>query len=635
MCGIFGILNFSTHRLEDARNALHTITHRGPDQWGEHVGNGIYLGHRRLSIRDLSENGRQPFVDPETGVAVIVNGEIWNDKALRAQLGESRFRGHSDCEVFLHGYLTWGLESLLQRLDGFFAAAIHDPRDGSLHLIKDRFGKKPLYFAQSEKVWVFASEAKAILAYSPEFRVFDLQGIQHWITYRGSRQPKTIFKGVKKLTAGCYLSINKDGQAIERSYYDLIELTHQRYPAKFSSDEHLDEHVEHLLGKAIEKRFLSDVPVGLQLSGGVDSSLVAVLSREQRSEPLHTYTVTFPSQQDQSFDESHFAREVARHCDFIHHEIPVDNASITEAFPHVVWLFDGMLDIPNAIPIHLLACEAKKDVSVLLTGEGADELFGGYGKFSWGPGLLARQKTWQSWIPDSVFSALPMPMSLQHKLRETYLTREYAGQANKLLTGLNCFVTPNTSARLLGTETLDPLQGLNSQTLCKLPFAKQMQLVDQLTYLNFLLERQDKASMGHAMEARLPFLDQALIEAIMPVASEVLFAPGALKKPLKRLLAKRMGAEFTYRQKVGFALPIENWLHDKAGMGRYVEQALAPDFLLWQQVDRNKVLDFLKSDSYSLRQVSYGDDERLWMRWFLAVLAVAQEAFAITGIETS
>lgn len=635
MCGIFGVLNFSTQRLEDARNALHTITHRGPDQWGEHVGNSIYLGHRRLSIRDLSENGRQPFVDHETGVAVIVNGEIWNDKYLRTQLGETRFRGHSDCEVFLHGYLTWGLESLLHHLDGFFAAAIHDPRDGNLYLIKDRFGKKPLYYAQSGKSWVFASEAKAILAYAPEFRVFDLQGIQHWITYRGSRQPKTIFKGVKKLTAGSYIRINRDGQSREKSYYDLIEHTHQHYPAKFTSDEQLDEHVEHLLGKAIEKRFLSDVPVGLQLSGGVDSSLLAVLSREHRSETLHTYTVTFPSQQDQAFDESHFAREVSRHCGFTHHEIPVDNTSITAAFPHVVWLFDGMLDIPNAIPIHLLACEAKKDVSVLLTGEGADELFGGYGKFSWGPGLLARQKTWQSWIPDSVFSRLAMPLSIQHKLRETYLTREYAGRANKLLRELNCFIAPATVQKLFAANTLDPLLGLNIKTLDRLPFAKQMQLVDQLSYLNFLLERQDKASMGHAMEARLPFLDQALIEAIMPAPSNNLFTNGALKKPLKRLLAKRMGTDFTYRQKVGFALPIEHWLHDTSGLGRYVDQALDPNFLLWEQVDRNKVLSFLKSDIYSLRQVSYGDDERIWMRWFLATLAVAQEAFEIKSIEAS
>lgn len=633
MCGIFGVLNFSNQRLNDARNALHTLTHRGPDQWGEHVAEAAYLGHRRLSIRDLSENGRQPFVDRETGVAVVVNGEIWNDKALRKALGESRFRGHSDCEVFLHGYLTWGLEQLLQRLDGFFAAAIHDPRSGTLHLVKDRFGKKPLYYANSGDTWIFASEAKAILAYAPEFRVFDLQGIQHWIAYRGSRQPGTIFKGVRKLTPGSFLSIDRDGQVSEKCYYDLIELTQKHYPAPLNNEQELDARIETLLTQAIEKRFLSDVPVGLQLSGGVDSSLIAVMTRELRGDSLDTYTVTFPSQQDQAFDESHFAREVASHCGFTHHEIPVDNQTITSAFPHVVWLFDGMLDIPNAIPIHLLACEAKKNVSVLLTGEGADELFGGYGKFSWGPGLLARQKTWQTWIPDALFSQVPMPMSVQHRLREIYLTRKYAGQPEKLLRELNCFVAPDTLARLFGAKALDPLQGLNLTALSALPFAKQMQLVDQLTYLNFLLERQDKASMGCAMEARLPFLDQALVEAMVPLPSQMLFAPGALKLPLKRLLAKRMGHEFTYRQKGGFALPFEDWLHDPAGLGRYVNQALEPDFVLWQKVDRRKILDFLEGNTYSLRQVSYGDDERPWMRWFLAVLAVAQEAFSIESME--
>ena len=224
-------------------------------------------------------------------------------------------------------------------------------------------------------------------------------------------------------------------------------------------------------------------------------------------------------------------------------------------------------------------------------------------------------------------------MSLQHKLHETYLTREYANQPAKLLKELNCFITPATSKKLLSATELDPIHELDYALLGLLPFSKQIQLVDQLTYLNFLLERQDKASMGHAMEARLPFLDHDLIEAVMPLPSEVLFKPDILKKPLKRLLAKRMGDEFAYRKKSGFAIPIEYWLHDPAGLGRYVELALDSNFVLWQLVDRSKVLQFLNSNIYSLRQVSYGDDERLWLRWFLAVLVVSQNAFSIRSIE--
>lgn len=632
MCGIFGVLNFDSSRLEAAREALHTLTHRGPDQWGEHHTGQIYFGHRRLSIRDLSENGRQPFVDRETGVAVLVNGEIWNDKALRAELGEARFRGHSDCEVLLHGYLTWGLETLLQRLDGFFGAAIFDPRSGQLHLLKDRFGKKPLYYARHGQQWIFASEAKALLAYEPALRVFSLDGILHWMSFRGSMRPETIFRGVRKVSAGCALTIDQQGQANEHRYFDFVADVAAAYPQAPMDEASLDQRIEGLLGKAIEKRFLSDVPVGLQLSGGVDSSLLAVLTHEVHGGSLDTYTVTFPAQGDQAFNEADYAQAVARHCGFRHHEVPVDQQKIADAFPQVVQLFDGMLDIPNAIPIYLLAQQAKHEISVVLTGEGADELFGGYGKFSWAPGLAAQSPGWTRWLPEMLFDAALPHSGLQHRLTDIYRRKHYAGQPQKLLAELNCFITPDTLSHLARPFPRDALAGLNP-AIAQLPYAKQLQLVDQLTYLNFLLERQDKASMGAAMEARLPFLDLDLITAISTLPSDLLYTPGQLKKPLKRLLAKRMGDDFTYRSKAGFALPIAQWLQDPEGLGRYVDAALHPDFLLWQQVDRKRILDYLHGSSFSLRQVSYGDDERHWLRWFLAVIAAAQEAFAIERLE--
>ncbi|MDD2884485.1 MAG: asparagine synthase (glutamine-hydrolyzing) [Dechloromonas sp.] len=633
MCGIFGVKGFGGDRLEVARVALHTLTHRGPDQWGEHVADGVYLGHRRLSIRDLSEAGRQPFVDAASGVAVIVNGEIWNDAALRRELGEARFRGHSDCEVFLHGYLTWGLAGLLERLDGFFAAAIHDPRSDTLHLVKDRFGKKPLYYAHHEGTWVFASEAKAILSYLPACRVFDLSAIQHWLCYRGSLQADTIFKGINRVPQGAALSLSSDGRCQQLRYFQFEKMVHSAYPAAVTSEEALDAQVESLLGAAIGKRFLSDVPVGIQLSGGVDSSLVAVLAKEQQGKALDAYTVVFPDAADRDFDESAGARQVAQYCGFRHHELPVNNASISEAFADVVWLFDGMLDIPNAIPIYLLAKAAKKDVSVLLTGEGADELFGGYNKFTWAPRLAARQPGWARFVPHGFFEKLPLPLAVQHRVRSLYLNKNYAGQPDRLLRDLNSFISHESVARLLGARWRDPLQGMDMDALHALPFAKQLQVVDQLTYLNFLLERQDKASMGMAMEARLPFLDYDLVKAISPLPSHCLFDHKMLKKPLKRMLARRLGDEFAYRTKCGFSLPIASWLHDSKGLGRYVEQALSADFMLWNYFDRDRFLAYIGGQTFSLRQLSYSDDEAIWFRWFLAVLAVAQERFAIASAE--
>ena len=633
MCGIFGVKDFSAERIESARSALHTLTHRGPDQWGEHVAPGVYLGHRRLSIRDLSEGGRQPFVDAASGVAVIVNGEIWNDAPLRLELGESRFRGHSDCEVFLHGYLTWGLTGLLQRLDGFFAAAIHDPRDGTLHLVKDRFGKKPLYYAKSGEGWVFASEAKAILSYEPACRIFDLAGIQHWLCYRGSTQALTIFKGIQKVPAGSALTLSADGVAKAAKYFHFERSVLENYPVQVNSEAELDAQVESLLYSAIDKRFLSDVPVGIQLSGGVDSSLVAVLARERQEKKLDAYTVVFPDAADSDFDESTAARFVANYCDFRHHEVPVTNTTITDAFSDVVWLFDGMLDIPNAIPIYLLAKEAKADVSVLLTGEGADELFGGYSKFSWAPGLAARHATWQRLLPEALFNDCSLPLSLQYRLHSAFVEKHYAGNPEALLRDLNCFISPATVERLFGAVRLDPLQGLDLPVLKKLPFAKQLQVVDQATYLNFLLERQDKASMGMAMEARLPFVDYDLVQAMASLPTSALFDERAFKRPLKRLLARRLGDEFAYRSKCGFGLPIASWLASPRGLGRYVDQALAEDFVLWRHVDRKALLDHLNGRSFRLRQLSYGDDEAIWLRWFLAVLAVAQERFGISAAE--
>ena len=634
MCGIFGILGYHPSQQDAARQALHTLTHRGPDQWGEHQGNGVYLGHRRLSIRDLTENGRQPFIDAETGVAAIVNGEIWNDQPLRAELGEHRFRGRSDCEVLLHGYLTWGLQGLLQRLDGFFGAAIHDPRSGELHLLKDRFGKKPLYYARAGEQWVFASEAKALLDYAPSLRVFDLQGMLHWMSYRGSTQPGTLFKGVFKAPAAASLTLSLDGQVREQRYYDFTRDVAEHYPAPSCSPQALDTQVEKLLCHAIEKRFLADVPVGLQLSGGVDSSLLAVLTKEVHGERLNTYTVTFPGIGDEQFNEADFARHVAKHCQFEHHEVPVGQEEIVDAFPHMVWLFDGMLDIPNAIPIYLLSQRAKEEVTVMLTGEGADELFGGYGKFSWAPALAQRQPGWAKLLPEGIYDLLPASAErLNRRLAPLYRDAHYAGQAQKLLTDLNCFINPDHLEALCTRFNHDPLAAIPHASLARLPYAKQLQVVDQLTYLNFLLERQDKASMGGGIEARLPFLDHALITEISRTPSDLLYSPNELKQPLKRLLAKRLGNEFTYRKKSGFALPIANWLANPNGLGKFVNQALSEDFLLWQKVDRQKMLSYLNGHGFPLRQLSYGDDERHWLRWFLAVLAQAQQRFGIIGIE--
>lgn len=635
MSGFFGVVNFLPERLAAARRAADTLKHRGPDQWGEHCARGIYLGYHRLAISDLSERGRQPFVDPATGVAVVVNGEIANHLALRESLGGDRFSSSADGEIFLQGYLSWGLDALLAQVDGFFSAAIHDPRDDSLYLVKDRFGKFPLYYGQcADRSLVFASEAKALLDYATEFRRFDLAALQHWMVFRGSTREETIFKGIHKVPAAAYLHFQAGALRREHKYYDLPGLVQAAYPRRVRSPAELDAEVEEHLKTSIRKRFQADVPVGLQLSGGVDSSLIAVLAREMFGGHLKSFTATFPGAEYRAFDEAPHAAAVARKYDLDHREIPIDEAAVAEAFPQVVWHFDGMLDIPNAIPIYLMAREAKQDVSVILTGEGADELFGG-AEYIHAKHLAESQGSWKRWLPEMLFSALPLSAGMQHRLRSAYLEKYYGSQADKLLREANCFVSAATSQHLFRGDGRDPLARLNQHALAQLPFEKRMQTVDQCTYLNFLLERQDKASMAGGIEARLPFLDQALVEAVAPIAADDLYDLQITKRSLKRLLARRMGEAFVHRRKVGFPLPISKWLYQPGGLGQYVDVALAPDFPLWRHVSRAEVLKAINHKGFSLRQITYGDDERIWLRWYLAVLGAAQSIFNVTEIETS
>lgn len=631
MCGIFGVLNFTPDRLNDARKALHSLSHRGPDQWGEHIAEDLYLGHRRLSIRDLSENGRQPFVDPATGVAVAVNGETWNDQALRRELEGVRFRSGSDSEVFLHGYLRWGLDDLLARVDGFYAAVIYDPRIRRLYLVKDRWGKKPLYYARYHHQWLFASEIKALLQYAPELRAFDYEGIKHWIAYRGSANPRTIFRGVSKVAQGSYVALAPTGLVETRRHFDLIARAVLAGERPALSPVELDHDIEELLLRAISKRFVADVPVGLQLSGGVDSSLVAVLAKTVQNRPLDTFTVTFSDIRDQAFSEAAYARHVAQYCGFNHHEVGITNQMIADAFERVVYLFDGMLDIPNAIPIYLLCRQAKESITVIMTGEGADELFGGYEKFTW---LAATQRArwWARWVPAALFE-LPCPSErMQWLLYRCYRDQCYSEGPERVLDHLNCFVSPLTMARYFGPLQETLLDGLNREALASLPFLKQALLVDHVTYLNFLLERQDKASMGASMEARLPFLDQALVEYVIRLPSHLLVDDQHNKKPLKRMLARHLGEAFAYRRKGGFPLPIERWFEQESGLGRHWKRVDHDHFLLWQKADRRGLLRYVRARTFDRRQLSYGDSERIWLKWFLSVLAAAQEVFAVTDM---
>ena len=377
MCGIFGIFQFQSDKLELARKGLKSLSHRGPDQDGEWFTSDIYLGHRRLSIIDLSTNGRQPMVDNNYGVVLCINGEIYNYRSLKAELQKKYpFKSQSDSEVLLYGYKEWGIDGLISHLDGMFAFALYDQTEKSLFLCRDRYGKKPMYYTMSNRQLVFGSEIKALFAFDPSLKIFSKDGIYDWMYHRGNNSKGTIYHNINQLSPGHYMKCTVD-ELLLKKYYDLTDCLESVPEYKDIPGE-----LDFLLNNAVRKRLISDVPVGLQLSGGVDSSIIANYIKKLHYGEFHSFSIGFRDKADAGFSEEKYARFVADKLELVHHQINVNKQDIITHYEHVVYLFDGMLDIPNAIPIYILSKYAKDYISVVLTGEGADELFGGYTKLT-------------------------------------------------------------------------------------------------------------------------------------------------------------------------------------------------------------------------------------------------------------
>ena len=455
MCGIFGVVDSKPVDRERCLTALDTLQHRGPDQWGEWHQAGAFIGHKRLSIIDLSEHGRQPMTSGDTVIAV--NGEIYNFLELRKELqSHFQFQSQSDSEVILHGYRAWGIDKLVERLDGMYAMAIYDQSEQALYLVRDHFGKKPLFYAQVGDRLVFGSEIKALFAYDDSFRVFSYEGIKNWVYYRGSNRISTIYHNINRLSPGCYIKWTNGDLQVKR-YYDVTDY------ATDGSEPHFDirDTVNYMLDEAVTRRLMADVPVGLNLSGGVDSSLIAYYLKENKIGRLHSFSIGFEDRKHARISEEPYARHVAQEMNLEHHQFNITMQDITAEFEQVIWLFDGMLDYPSAMANHLLYRYAKRYVTVVLTGEGAYELFCGYGKY-----LRADQVGRQSSFVRRVMPAgaveLVDRLGGMGAARTLYLARRYGGRPQQVLNDLNCYINPETFERLFGrveTTVLDNMQG--------------------------------------------------------------------------------------------------------------------------------------------------------------------------------
>jgi asparagine synthase (glutamine-hydrolysing) len=562
MCGICGLYGPETSEQLSryVQLMVRTIAHRGPDGEGTFVGDGVALGHRRLSIIDLSPAGAQPMTVGAT--TVVYNGESYNFRELRAELerGGRVFRGHSDTEVLLHAYEAWGLEGL-SRLEGIFAFALWDAHRRRLVLMRDRLGIKPLFYAWHGGSIAFGSEIKSVLAGGAVDRTLDDQSLAEFLWYGNAFEERTIYRGVRALLPGHRLVI-EEGRARLEPWWDIGAWLARSQ--SWGNRREAAVAVREAVDTAVARQLVSDVPVGIFLSGGVDSSSIAASAAIASGRRLASYSVAFDY--DKGVDELPKARRVAQSLGLDHHEMRVRGLALEEVISALVQVHDEPFADAANIPLYLLSRELRGTLKVVLQGDGGDEMFAGYRRYS----ILRAAAFWRLWP-----HALEPALNSLFGARGARLARLGAAAGNAdpamrmaLLLTVETLRDPPTAmltdaARQRLQASTDPFAAYRR---CAARFAnfdpvQQMLLTDIALQLpSQFLTKVDRATMAHGIEARVPLLDEGIASLAvgLPVALKV---QGAQKKiVLRDAMRGRLPAEILDGPKTGFGVPYEEWL---------------------------------------------------------------------------
>lgn len=577
---------------------IDALRYRGPDGRGEWTSpdGRCWLGHTRLAIIDRA-GGHQPMSNEDGSVWIAFNGEVYNHLELHGALEKAghTFGSRCDTEALIHGYEEWGARGLCERARGMFAFAIYDQKTGELTLARDRVGIKPLYYAIVEDVLVFASEIKAILAYPGVGREVDRSALRQYLTFRYVPAPLTMFGGVRKVGAGCLWRVNANVEhrtsnielRREERYWDV---SYRRREVGF--EEALSE-VDRLLEGAVESHLMSDVPLGAQLSGGVDSSLIVAHMERLRErsggrEKVRTFSIGFDAD---GFSELPFARQVAQRYGTEHHEVVVGFDDFLREFGRLCWVYDEPVSEPAAIPTYLLCKFARQHVTVMLTGEGGDELFGGYPKCA-----VDQYARWLKWMPlrgpvlRGVAKLLPFSKRRARIALENLAIGDEAQRLASWFSGFDAMGVDEL-VRPGVLEGQSPAERLREELVrCdgEHPLDRML-YADLHTWLvDDLLIKGDRMSMASGVEARVPFLDHPLIEyaASLPPAYK---AKGrGTKILLKKLAEKYIPRETIYRRKVGFTVPLTPWF--RGPLAGFVRKFLLGERALGRGYFREDVL---------------------------------------------
>lgn len=570
MCGIVGIVDRDPARpipADELDRMVRTLRHRGPDEEGRVTLPGVALGMRRLSIIDVA-GGRQPFSTEDGAVQLVANGEIYNCADLRRGLEARghRMRSRSDVEVLVHAYEEWG-EEFLRRVRGMFALALWDARSRTLLAARDRAGEKPLYYAQAGRAFVLASEIKALLVRPDLPRDVDPEALDQFLTYEYVLAPRTMFRAVRKLPPAHYL-VWRGGAVTVRRYWDAAAVAERRWRGDEAA-----QALRETLGRAVASQMMSDVPLGALLSGGVDSSAVVGLMAEasgRRGGPVNTFSMGFA---DGSYDERPYARAVARRFGTRHREGTVD-PDLEQLFHQLVVHLDEPFADVSLFPTYLVSRIAREHVTVALSGDGGDELFGGYDAYA--ADALARRLAWvvprgalpvladlAALLPPSekkkglvnkvrrfLRGAADAPPSIEHYRWMTFLGPAakrglYTEGLQRALAGSDVYRPVRDCLRAAGTDDL-----LNRQLYADL----SLYLADDI------LVKVDRMSMAASLETRAPFLDVDVMELAFSMPGRLKMRGGERKRVLKRAVRDLAPASVLARPKEGFSIPMKNWL---------------------------------------------------------------------------
>lgn len=581
MCGICGVHSYggsdhiSAHAIGDMLSA---IQHRGPDDEGTYVESDVALGIRRLSIIDLA-GGKQPIRNEDGSVVVVFNGEIYNYRELTAQL---RRRGHrfataSDTEVIVHLYEEAGADCVNQ-LRGMFSFALWDARQHRLLLARDRLGIKPLYYAQCRAGLVFGSEIKALLRHPAVEARLNVEGLGHFLSLKYVPAPQTMFAGIATLPPGCILVSDRSGARVRR--YWQLSFTHHIDGQR--PDESYAEQLEALLRESIKLHLVSDVPFGAFLSGGIDSSTIVALMSQLLNRPVKTFSVGFDGDA-QTFSELPYARLVAERYATDHHEICIRGQDLVDLAEKVVWHLDQPIADDATLANYLVAGLAARHVKMVLTGEGGDELFGGYARHAGDKlsPLFARVPSAAKTVAQACVARLPglrRPKIALYALCQT-------NEASRLASWFPLF-NPEMKSALLTEDVKAALNGSSAERL----FADHLSRTDatdplnRMLYLDTalwlpddLLARGDKTSMGASLEARVPLLDHKLVEFAASLPAHLKVRGLTRKYLLKRVAAGWLPPEIIHRSKKGFPVPMSLWFRNEARS--FLRDILSPSAL--------------------------------------------------------